>query len=42
MMVYRKVGRLGMKPPEAKTPVREVFTKRKPGRPKGSKNRKDK
>lgn len=46
MIVYRKRGKTGVtkaEPPKVATPAREVLQKRKPGRPKGSKNkRKDK
>lgn len=42
MLIFRKRGKLATpdkKPPVVATPARQVLQKRKPGRPKGSKNK---
>lgn len=42
MLIYRKRGKVAgpaAKPPVVATPARQVLQKRKPGRPKGSKNK---
>lgn len=42
LIVRRKRGkpRVAVEPPQVATPAKEVLSKRRPGRPKGSKNRK--